>query len=232
MVRRRHAASDFLQRLSFRLDPNEPQRNRGDQESQREGVQHVGAGSVLQHEADHGGRQERADPADAEAPAQDVEPVEEKTTPPQKQADNSPAVSIQVVGDQIPRVLPDDCHSAGLVCRDLKELPWGLAVFFGIMLLGWGIRHWLNSYKPLIIPHFFGSAYLIFLLRQFYRGLPKDYEEAALILAEIDGVVAAEEQIYLSARCAGLASPAGRSLSGTFVRPDVTIRATGGRRRR
>lgn len=40
---------------------------------------------------------------------------------------------------------------------------------------------WLNSYKPLIIPHFFGSSYLIFLLRQFYRGLPKDYEEAGLI---------------------------------------------------
>jgi len=41
--------------------------------------------------------------------------------------------------------------------------------------------HWLNSYKPLLAPAFFGSAYLIFLLRQFYRGLPKDYEEAALI---------------------------------------------------
>jgi multiple sugar transport system permease protein len=40
---------------------------------------------------------------------------------------------------------------------------------------------WIDTYKPLIIPHFFGSAYLIFLLRQFYRGLPKDYEEAALI---------------------------------------------------
>jgi ABC-type glycerol-3-phosphate transport system permease component len=40
---------------------------------------------------------------------------------------------------------------------------------------------WLASYKPLIVPHWFGSAYLIFLLRQFYRGLPKDYEEAALI---------------------------------------------------
>ncbi len=40
---------------------------------------------------------------------------------------------------------------------------------------------WLDSYKPLIVPHWFGSAYLIFLLRQFFRGLPKDYEEAALL---------------------------------------------------
>ena len=31
-----------------------------------------------------------------------------------------------------------------------------------------------------------------------------EYEEAALILAEIDGVVVAEEQIHLSARCTAL----------------------------
>ena len=40
---------------------------------------------------------------------------------------------------------------------------------------------WLNSYAPLIVPHFFGSSYLIFMLRQFFRGLPKDYEEAAIL---------------------------------------------------
>lgn len=40
---------------------------------------------------------------------------------------------------------------------------------------------WLNSYRPLIIPAWFGSAYLIFLLRQFYMGLPKEYDEAAVM---------------------------------------------------
>lgn len=40
---------------------------------------------------------------------------------------------------------------------------------------------WVDSYWPLILPKFFGSAYLIFMLRQFYKTLPKDYEEAALI---------------------------------------------------
>ncbi len=40
---------------------------------------------------------------------------------------------------------------------------------------------WLNSYKPLIVPAWFGSAYLIFLLRQFYMTLPKEYDEAAII---------------------------------------------------
>ncbi len=40
---------------------------------------------------------------------------------------------------------------------------------------------WLNSFKPLIVPAWFGSAYLIFLLRQFYMSIPKEYDEAAII---------------------------------------------------
>ena len=40
---------------------------------------------------------------------------------------------------------------------------------------------WTNSYKPLIVPAFFGSAYLIFLMRQFYMSLPVEYDEAAVI---------------------------------------------------
>jgi ABC-type glycerol-3-phosphate transport system permease component len=40
---------------------------------------------------------------------------------------------------------------------------------------------WTNSFKPLIVPAWFGSAYLIFLLRQFYMGIPREYDEAAII---------------------------------------------------
>lgn len=40
---------------------------------------------------------------------------------------------------------------------------------------------WIDTFFPLIVPKFFGSAYLIFMLRQFYKTLPRDYEEAALI---------------------------------------------------
>jgi len=40
---------------------------------------------------------------------------------------------------------------------------------------------WLNTYLPLIVPGWFGSAYLIFLMRQFYMTLPKEYDEAAII---------------------------------------------------
>lgn len=41
--------------------------------------------------------------------------------------------------------------------------------------------HWVNTYRPLIVPAMFGTSYMIFLLRQFYRQLPREYEEAALI---------------------------------------------------
>ena len=41
---------------------------------------------------------------------------------------------------------------------------------------------WLNSLKPLIIPAYFGGgAFTIFLLRQFFMSIPRDYDDAALI---------------------------------------------------
>jgi ABC-type glycerol-3-phosphate transport system permease component len=43
---------------------------------------------------------------------------------------------------------------------------------------------WLDSFLPLIVPSFFAtSAYIIFLLRQFFMAIPTEYDEAA----EIDG---------------------------------------------
>jgi len=40
---------------------------------------------------------------------------------------------------------------------------------------------WLNTFMPLIIPAFFGSAFLIFLLRQFFMTIPMDLSDAARI---------------------------------------------------
>jgi ABC-type glycerol-3-phosphate transport system permease component len=41
---------------------------------------------------------------------------------------------------------------------------------------------WLDSFKPLIVPSFFGGgAFLIFLMRQFIMTIPKDLDEAARI---------------------------------------------------
>ncbi|KKI89751.1 sugar ABC transporter ATP-binding protein [Bacillus sp. SA1-12] len=41
--------------------------------------------------------------------------------------------------------------------------------------------NWTDSYLPLIVPSLFGSAYIIFLLRQFFNTLPKDLFEAGRI---------------------------------------------------
>lgn len=38
-----------------------------------------------------------------------------------------------------------------------------------------------NTFYPLIIPCFFGSAFNVFLVKQFYSGIPKEYDEAALV---------------------------------------------------
>lgn len=42
--------------------------------------------------------------------------------------------------------------------------------------------NWLNSFRPLVVPAFFGGgAFNIFLLIQFIRGIPKDLDESAKI---------------------------------------------------
>src|SRR5947209_16856582 len=41
--------------------------------------------------------------------------------------------------------------------------------------------HWLNSYAPLIVPNWFGGAYFIFLLRQFFMSLPAELSDAGRI---------------------------------------------------
>ncbi len=41
---------------------------------------------------------------------------------------------------------------------------------------------WVNTFKPLIVPAFFGGgAFNIFLLRQFYLGIPRELDEAAFL---------------------------------------------------
>ncbi|MBC7833779.1 MAG: carbohydrate ABC transporter permease [Phycisphaerales bacterium] len=40
---------------------------------------------------------------------------------------------------------------------------------------------WIGSLKPLWVPAWFGGAFNIFLLRQFYMGLPRELDEAARI---------------------------------------------------
>jgi multiple sugar transport system permease protein len=61
--------------------------------------------------------------------------------------------------------------------------------------------HWIGSLKPLIIPLFFGDAFTIFLLRQFFMTIPQELSDAA----RVDG--ASELQI-LTRVIVPLAKPA------------------------
>jgi ABC-type glycerol-3-phosphate transport system permease component len=58
-------------------------------------------------------------------------------------------------------------------------LPWAVTMlpqFVMFQRLGW-----YNSYLPLIVPTFFGDAFFIFLLRQFFMTIPLELEDAARI---------------------------------------------------
>jgi multiple sugar transport system permease protein len=43
------------------------------------------------------------------------------------------------------------------------------------------VLDWIGTWLPLIVPHFFGSAILIFLLRQNFKSIPRDLDEAAML---------------------------------------------------
>jgi len=40
---------------------------------------------------------------------------------------------------------------------------------------------WVDTFLPMIVPAFFGSPFYIFLLRQFFMGIPQELEDAAFI---------------------------------------------------
>lgn len=84
---------------------------------------------------------------------------------------------------------------------------------------------WLTTLLPLIVPGFFGTPFLIFLLRQFFRGIPMELTEAA----RIDGA----NELYIYWRIImPLATPALTTVAiftflrhwGDFVGPLVFLR--------
>jgi ABC-type glycerol-3-phosphate transport system permease component len=40
---------------------------------------------------------------------------------------------------------------------------------------------WIDTFRPLIVPYFFGTAFYIFLLRQFFMGIPLEMDDSARI---------------------------------------------------
>jgi multiple sugar transport system permease protein len=58
-------------------------------------------------------------------------------------------------------------------------LPAQVTMIPSFLLFRW--LGWYGTYKPLIVPSFFASAFLVFLLRQFFLTIPKELSEAARI---------------------------------------------------
>lgn len=87
--------------------------------------------------------------------------------------------------------------SNALVAYSFARLRWkGRDLLFGVTLATMMVpfpvlmvptfalfRHldWIGTYRPLWVPAWFGSAFSIFLLRQFFRSIPFELSEAATI---------------------------------------------------
>ena len=98
--------------------------------------------------------------------------------------------------------------SCSLVAYSLARIPWRGRNFLFVLtvatlMLPYQVTliplflvfknlGWVGGFLPLIVPHFFGSALYIFLLRQFFMTIPMELSEAA----RIDG--ASELRIYAS----------------------------------
>lgn len=87
--------------------------------------------------------------------------------------------------------------SSSLVAYSFSRIRWWgrdtlFALVLGTMMIPGWVRlvplfviykelGWLNTFLPLVVPSFFGDAFFIFMLRQFFLGLPGELTDAARI---------------------------------------------------
>ncbi|MDF2963040.1 MAG: YesQ [Paenibacillus sp.] len=87
--------------------------------------------------------------------------------------------------------------SSALVAYGLARIPFkGRAFWFSCVMMTMMLPHdvtiipqyvmfaklgWLSTFKPVIVPHFFGTPFFIFLIMQFIRTIPPEMDEAAKI---------------------------------------------------
>ena len=87
--------------------------------------------------------------------------------------------------------------SASLVAYGFSRIQWKGRDFFFYLMLGtlvlppqvtmipvfiiFRTLRAIDTYVPLVLPSFFGAPFFIFLLRQFFRGIPESLSEAARI---------------------------------------------------
>lgn len=60
-------------------------------------------------------------------------------------------------------------------------IPSNITLVPTYFLFSGNALNWIGTWLPLIVPHFFGNAILIFLLRQNFRSIPRDLDEAAML---------------------------------------------------
>lgn len=60
-------------------------------------------------------------------------------------------------------------------------IPSNITLVPTYFLFSGHVLNWIGTWLPLIIPHFFGSAIFIFLLRQNFKSIPRDLDEAAML---------------------------------------------------
>lgn len=65
------------------------------------------------------------------------------------------------------------------ICLATMMIPFPVIMVPTYMLFKW--LGWIGTFKPLWVPAWFGSAFNIFLLRQFFMGVPRELEESAAI---------------------------------------------------
>ncbi|MGQ9631613.1 MAG: carbohydrate ABC transporter permease [bacterium] len=87
--------------------------------------------------------------------------------------------------------------SCSLTAYGFARIPWpGRNVVFifvlSVLMIPYQVRmiplfiifkklNWINTYRPLVVPNWFGVAFYIFLLRQFFMTIPMELTEAAKI---------------------------------------------------
>jgi multiple sugar transport system permease protein len=65
------------------------------------------------------------------------------------------------------------------LCLSTMMLPGQVTMI--PLYMGYARLGWVDTYLPLIVPSLFGSPFYIFLLRQFFLTIPREYDEAALL---------------------------------------------------
>jgi len=89
-------------------------------------------------------------------------------------------------------IIASSLAAYGFARLKFKGQGFLFAVMLATMMIPWEITAvplyvefkalgWIDTLKPLFVPSFFGSAFNIFLLRQYLYSVPYDLDEAALI---------------------------------------------------